>query len=240
MRACAAAVSPAALCANTAAHFRVWTVAVHHCQGTCSTLTLNSGTPPSILKAVEDVEEAGAMLKECHAVFPTPRGSSDAVRCISAIHMLCVPAGSRHPSRSGKGTPLPCPWHHSSLQLLPGISSHQGLIWARARDARLSTFPCCPLSHSSKPRYQKHCTKPLRVYQVFTESPVTIVFILLSSLLPMSCCSLLDSCRNGAGLKTYPCQFAKITSCFWIGWFGLSCRAKQESRFILLICGHGK
>lgn len=181
-------------------------ITVHCCQGIHSTLTLNFGTSPSILKAAEELEEAGAMLKERNAVFTPPRGWSDTVCCISTVHTLCVPAGSHHSSRSGKGTLLLCPLCHSSLQLLPGFSSHQGLIWARARDARLSTFPCCPLSHSTKPRHQKHCTKPFCGYQVFTESPVTVFFILLSSLLPTSCCSfsLLGFLQKWSWLKNLP------------------------------------
>lgn len=159
---------------------------------------------------------------------------------ILTLHILCVPAGSHHGTRSGEGTPLPCPCPHCSLQLLPGISSHQGLIWIRARDARLRAFPCCLLSHSTKPRHYKHCTKPFSVYQVLTESPVTACFILLSFLLPISCCSfsLLGFLQKWSWLKNLPvsiCRNYLLLLDQLTGHIMQGC-----SRFILLICGHGK
>lgn len=118
-----------------------------HCQGMCNTLVLSCDTSSSILKTVEELEEAGTSCFTCAL-----QCKWYSMLCICGICPTCScwdPPGQM----SGKGTPLSLSLPSLLFKLLQGISLHKGLIWARARDARLRALPCCLVSYNTKPRH---------------------------------------------------------------------------------------
>lgn len=148
MRACTVAVTQQPHVQTPQLPFVFKVIIVHHCQGTHSILTLDSRAYPSILKAVEELEEAGPVLRECSALLPPPHSSRDAVCCISAeccvsaVHTLCVPDGTRHGSRFGNGPH----WH--ALAITPLYSFFQGFLHIKSWSGTEPGMQGWELSHA--------------------------------------------------------------------------------------------
>lgn len=147
MRVCTAAVSPAALYANTRAPFCIWSALCCTARG-CAT--------PScwvVILLHPSWRQWKSWKRLEQAVSHMPCSVSGTVCYASVVCALCVPAGIHRDRRLARGPPLALSLPSLLIKLLQGISLHKGLIWARARDARLRALPCCLVSYNTKPRH---------------------------------------------------------------------------------------